>query len=251
MKILIYLCTLVKFLVRVKFLWTEWRHKEGFDIGRKKKLARKNASKSISEKRNWNRVVKYEKTFSGGHVITGKLGQSEEGAGVLELCRGQFFWDTLGRCAHRAGSVPPPDVDLEIWATTQNLWGKASCPPFYTTQELRAVCLLASSYNELVCCLNAQLSAGPLTPACPVPGQTFWGWRPAANTNHHNRETDKWQREKEIAWYCSAASVYTRSARVLLDLLPKSLISTAEQNLLEGDKGRRHSDWKHEHQSYI
>lgn len=159
----------------------------------------------------------------------------KKGAGVLELCRGQFSRDTLGRCAHRAGSVPPPDVNLEIWATTQNLWGKASCPPFYTTQELGAVCLLAFSYNELVCCHNAQLSAGPLTLACPVPWQTFWGWRPAANTNHHlNRETDKWQREKEIAWYCSTASVYTRSARVLLDLLPKSLISIAEQNLLEG-----------------
>lgn len=36
MKILIYLCILVKFLVTVKFLWTEWRHKEGLDIGRKK-----------------------------------------------------------------------------------------------------------------------------------------------------------------------------------------------------------------------
>lgn len=87
MKILIYLCILVKFLVRVKFLWTEWRHKEGFDIGRKKKISQEKC-KQIHQ---WEKKLKQSGKIweniqwrACDHRQTGTKWRRSRGVGTLQ-----------------------------------------------------------------------------------------------------------------------------------------------------------------------
>lgn len=161
------------------------------------------------------------------HVITGKLGQREgrsRGVGTLQ------------------GSVLPGHAQSlcsQGWQGASSQMLTWTSEPWHKTSEGKHPVLLSTQHKKLGLCaswplaimnlsallVHTSLLGVPLIQTRPVPWQTFWGWRLAANTNHHlSRVTAKWQREKEFVWCCSAASVCTRSARVLLDLLCKLLI---------------------------
>lgn len=125
----------------------------------------------------WEKKVKCsDKTWAniqGRHVITGKLGQSKERSrGVGTLQGSALPGHAQPLCSQGWKHTSP---QMLTWRSEP--WHKTSegrHPVLLFTQHKNSgLCLLAFSYNELVCCLNAQLSAGHWLRCVLSPGKYF------------------------------------------------------------------------------